>query len=273
MRATLFVFAVLVVLAPSAGGQDVKRGTLVALIGDAKSGAPLEGAEVVVRELRRLARTNSSGQARLTNLEGGNYRVRVRRLGYVAAEAVVHVQSDSVESVFMLEPVVQELDPVSVIRERVPLYLDAFETRRKMGFGRFLREKDLGPEGNRDFTTVAVMRFPGLRQVVDADRRPRLASTRSSCGVETSRLGTGARRATSGTQGEPGAGGSCFSGRPCLLKVFLDDMEMGDDFDLVRTWDLAGVEYYTGASMPPQYRVSGSACGVLVLWSKRGDGQ
>ena len=63
--------------------------------------------------------------------------------------------------------------------------------------------------------------------------------------------------------------GSCTSTRPCLVKIYLDDIELGEaDDGLIRTWDLSGVEYYTGASMPARYRVSGSACGVLLLWSK-----
>lgn len=63
--------------------------------------------------------------------------------------------------------------------------------------------------------------------------------------------------------------GSCMSTRPCLVMVYLDDVELGEaDDGLIRTWDLSGVEYYTGASMPARYRVSGSACGVLLLWSK-----
>jgi hypothetical protein len=51
--------------------------------------------------------------------------------------------------------------------------------------------------------------------------------------------------------------------------VFLDDIQLDvADFDIVSTWDLAGVEYYTGNNVPARYRVSGAACGVLLTWSK-----
>jgi hypothetical protein len=40
------------------------------------------------------------------------------------------------------------------------------------------------------------------------------------------------------------------------------------DLDFIRTWDLAGVEFYNGASVPVRYRVSGSGCGVVLLWSR-----
>jgi hypothetical protein len=53
------------------------------------------------------------------------------------------------------------------------------------------------------------------------------------------------------------------------VQVFLDDVKLDEEIDtLIRTWDLSGAEYYTGASMPARYRMSGSACGVLLLWSK-----
>jgi len=40
------------------------------------------------------------------------------------------------------------------------------------------------------------------------------------------------------------------------------------DLDFIRTWDLGGVEFYSGASVSMRYRISGSGCGVLLLWSR-----
>jgi hypothetical protein len=63
---------------------------------------------------------------------------------------------------------------------------------------------------------------------------------------------------------------SCFSSKPCLVQTYLDGMRLSEeDFDLVRTWDLAAVEYYSGATVPARYREAGSACGVMLVWSKR----
>ena len=45
-------------------------------------------------------------------------------------------------------------------------------------------------------------------------------------------------------------------------------IDQGDVWNLVQTWDLAGAEFYDGTNTPAQYRVSGSMCGVLLLWSK-----
>jgi hypothetical protein len=57
--------------------------------------------------------------------------------------------------------------------------------------------------------------------------------------------------------------------KPCHILMFLDGIQLDSaDFDLVTTWDIAAVEYYTGNSVPPRYRVSGAACGVMLVWSK-----
>jgi hypothetical protein len=37
---------------------------------------------------------------------------------------------------------------------------------------------------------------------------------------------------------------------------------------MIRTWDLAAVEYYDGSQVPVQYRTRAYECGVLLLWSK-----
>ena len=53
------------------------------------------------------------------------------------------------------------------------------------------------------------------------------------------------------------------------MQTYLDDVLLDEaDFDIISTWDLAAVEYYTGSTMPVRYRLSGSACGVMLLWSK-----
>jgi hypothetical protein len=177
-----------------------------------------------------------------------------------------------------------------------------FETRRTMGIGRFLTAAELEKDAARPFGIVAMTRFPGLRYVTDADGRPHIASVRGSCGVgvspsegilesavRASSAGRGASTSSSSSTGESGgeqssgvmggsntssgatrtALGSCMPSKPCYVLAFLDNLQLDSaDFDLITTWDVAGVEYYTGNSVPARYRVSGAACGVLLVWSK-----
>lgn len=152
------------------------------------------------------------------------------------------------------------------------------------------------------FSILSVSLCLPIRLVHDGDGRPHIASVRGACGVASSPSqailpgsrggGSGGRGSaqTGGTPtGIPGSGGagssgpgsteppvgtvtpagSCTPSRPCLVQVYLGDILLDEaDFDIITTWDLGGVEYCTGSNMPVRYRVSGSACGVMLLWSK-----
>src|SRR5918998_3823417 len=67
-------------LAPRlAFAEPVAPGTLVVLVTDAHSGAPLPGAVVTLQQhLSRRAMSDSLGRARLTDLPPGTHRVWVR---------------------------------------------------------------------------------------------------------------------------------------------------------------------------------------------------
>jgi hypothetical protein len=251
----IFLAALALTLAAKAEPQ---QGVLVAVVTDAKTGTPIGSAEVVVSDLRRIALTDSAGKAHIDRISTGTYSVRVRHIGFRPITSEVRIDRDTVTATFSLVSVAQQLDTITVVDSEPYLLPRAFETRRKIGIGRFLTAEQLQTEANREFAIVAMMRFPGLRVVSDGTGRLRLASTRGNCGAAPAK------------NGMSGGMNSCLSSRPCFVRMWLDDMDLGDwEFDIVRTWDLAGVEYYTGASMPAQYRVSGSACGVLLLWSKR----
>jgi hypothetical protein len=230
----------------------------------------------------------------------GSHRIRVRFIGYAAADTTLPFQGDTTGIVFRLERGAVQMEPVEV-KAVGPSRLHDFEMRRQQGIGRYLTADQLEREKDRDFGIVAMSRFPGLQVIHDADGRPHIASGRGSCGVGSSpsealravpRGGaSGGRGATStgdkptGVQGsgragqgtptgEPAVGsavsaGSCTPNKGCIVQTYLDDILLDEaDFDIIATWDLAGVEYYSGAQVPARYRISGAACGVLLLWSK-----
>jgi hypothetical protein len=269
-------------LMASAAALPGQVGTSVfdAGVSDLQSGAPVAGAEVLLPELRLMGRADSLGRVLLPRVPYGTHRVRVRFLGYAPSEVRLAFASDTTGAVFRLDRAAVALSTVDVTADAVPVGLRDFEIRRKQGIGRFLDAKTLEGERDRDYVTMAALRFPGLTTVTDAAGRPHVASTRSSCGASSrGSRGQGADRidgrpksgrgSEGGESNENRMSGSCVSTQPCLVQVFLDDIPlMPEDDWMVRTWDLSGVEYYTGASMPARYRVSGSACGVLLLWSK-----
>jgi hypothetical protein len=257
-----------------------RRSTFAVGVADAESGMPIPGAEVVLPELRRIVRTDSLGEARIAGVPLGSHRVRVRRLGYVPSDITLKFDGDTTGAVFRLARSATQLRGVDVTAEGIPSQLRDFESRRRQGIGRFLTEAELVRDANREFTDVASVRFPGLAVKTDEFGKPHLAGTRSNCGSGGGESGNSrgntrivpsatSRGGSSSGVAAADMSGSCYSTRPCFVQVYLDGTNLGeDDANLVRTWDLAGAEYYTGASMPARYRTSGSACGVLLLWSK-----
>jgi Carboxypeptidase regulatory-like domain len=271
--------------APTLDAQT-RRSTLSVGVAEAATGAPIAGAEVLLPELKLIARTDALGHVAIPGIPEGTHRVRVRLIGFAPGDVQLQFRGDTTGAVFRLERSAVPLSRVDVTEDAVPARLKDFEMRRKQGIGRFLTEAELQRDYNRAFTDVASVRFPGLAIKTDEFGKPHIASTRSNCGGASGGAdnprGHGAAAANtkiiqqpkaSGGGGEDGGGssmsGSCESTRPCFVQVYLDDINLGEaDDGLVQTWDLSGAEYYTGASMPARYRTSGSACGVLLLWSK-----
>lgn len=273
---------------------------LVVGVSDLATGQALQGAEVLFPDLGRSARTDGLGEARLPGIPVGSHRIRVRFIGYAAADTTLPFSADTTGIVFRLERSAMKMDAVEVKADG-PSRLRDFEMRRLQGVGKFLTADQLAKEASREFGFVAMSRFPGLQVIHDGDGRPHIASVRGSCGVGSSPSealragsqggGSGGRGAATtggsptGVQGSGGSGqgsssgdpppgtafsaGSCTPNKGCIVQTYLDDILLDEaDFDIIATWDLAGVEYYSGAQVPVRYRISGAACGVMLLWSK-----
>jgi hypothetical protein len=226
------------------GAQSGRTSTFVAGVADAETGQPLEGAEVILLGVHRLARANAMGEATLDQMPRGPQRVRVRKLGYAPSEIDIAMAGDTTGAVFRLQRSVTQLGAVKIEAEWTPPQMKDVEVRRKQGIGRFLSDVDLDNDGDRELPTVLTTRFPGLRTVLDLRSGNRvLASTRDPGGT---------------------AGGT-----PCFVMVYLDGIAVPpEDMELVRTWDLAAVEFYTAAQVPARYRTKSYGCGVVLLWSK-----
>ena len=254
---------------------------MVAIVAAARDSSPIADAEVMLMDSHRGTTTNWMGEARIDGVSSGTHRVRIRKLGFAAIDVQLMFTGDSMAPVFLLSANALSLDTVRVMAPSVRENLREFDDRRRLGIGHFLTQSELAHDANREFALVAASRFAGVQAKTDVGGKWHLVSTRSSCGAGSSFTdlpapksagGGGATRSRGGqdTQEEQKAtmSSSC-GGNSCPIKLFLDGLELQpDDFDVVHTWDLAGVEYYSGAQMPPQYRVHGSACGVLLMWSR-----
>jgi hypothetical protein len=272
--------------------QAQKKSVLVVGVSEVTKGTPVPDAEVYLPDIRRRARTDQSGEARLVGLPAGVYEVHVRRLGFAAAAVLVPLDRDSVSISVMLHASAAELDTVHVVETAYTQEMHRqFELRRKRGLGRFLGPDVLASASAFEFPIVATQHFPGLALITGRAGQWQLASRHGSCGVDTtyevlnaagialsstgagSRVGgagSGARQTASEAATSPS---SCFSDHPCHVKLFLDGQPVAEaDINIVHTSELYGVEYYASGNAPPQYQVSGSACGVMLLWTKRGAG-
>ena len=303
VRRVVVAVVAAIVLPAIAAAQVTPTSVIVVGVADAESGEALGGTQILLPALSKTAQTDGLGEARFVSIPSGLHRIRVRRIGYAAVDTSLTFVGDTTGVVFRLHRTPVSLETVDV--KTVAPHLKDFEMRRTIGLGRYLTADQLEKEGSRPFGIVAMTRFPGLRLVSDADGRPHIASVRGSCGVGVSpsegilaaarRGGSGGRDgvttggSSTGVGGSGGAGGgasggsgsgdgtgaqrtslgSCMPTKECYVITFLDNLQLDSaDFDLITTWDIAGVEYYSGNSVPPRYRVSGAACGVLLVWSK-----
>jgi hypothetical protein len=229
--------------AGSLGAQQGRTSVLVAGVADAETGQALEGAEVLLPDQRRLARTNGLGEAHIDGVPRGTRRVRVRKIGYAPAEVDLAFAGDTTGAVFRLPRTAVQLGAVNVEAAWVPPKMRDVERRQRRGIGRFLAADVLDKERDRDFGVLVSSRFPGLRLVTQP---------------------TGGGQQLVSTRGG-GIGSSA-----CVVQVYVDDIayQPADDVGFIRTWDLAAVEYYAANEVPIEYRTRRYACGVLLVWSK-----
>ena len=225
--------------AQSAGGTS----TLIVGVADAETGEALEGAEVVLMRLYRIGRTTSMGEATLQDVPRGAQRVRVRRLGYAPSEIDLAIVGDTTGAVFRLQRTATQLGAVNVEADWIPPRMREVDLRRKQGIGRFLSEAELERDKDRDFASTMTTRFPGLSTIGDTQGHRFLVTT---------------------------LGSASFTGvAACYVTLYLDDMEIPkEEQSMIRTWDLAAVEYSTASQVPARYRTKTYKCGVMLLWSK-----
>jgi len=233
------------------------------------SGRPLPGADVRLDPDGVSIRTDSSGAYRLTAAKGGVIRISVRAVGFFpAGRNVLVITNDTVTSDFTLDPVAQQLDSINVEAPGVTVRgkMSAFEERRRTGIGRFYSRDMLAV---REHSTMAdVLRMtPGLRLI----RRP------DACGggfaVATGRGGVVRSERwmecnPNGPKVEPA----------CYFTLYLDGVRYWapggrppPDINSLQVHSMQGIEAYRGAAeTPTQYQMTGTVCGVLLLWTRDG---
>lgn len=236
----------LAALSPAGGAAQQETGALVVTVLSGETGAPLEGATVVVAGTRIAAATNAAGVLRLAGVPLGPQTVEVRRLGYAPRLRLVRLHPGrAATATFSLE-----VQPIAVAEIRVRgeatsgydyLRATGFDRRRAAGIGSFLTRSEI-EETRPRFLSDVLRRVPGLVF------HP--SSLRGDAYVAMGRNG----------------------GSACPIQYYVDGQIIGHGFnaDEVPPGDVEGVEVYRGgAQVPAEFNRRTASCGVIVIWTRR----
>lgn len=90
-------------------------GVVTGRVTDRTSGAPIQGAQVIIVGTQRGTRTDEAGQYRIANVPQGTQRIRALRLGFEASVSTVSVPSaGEVTADFQLQGTIARLDEVVI---------------------------------------------------------------------------------------------------------------------------------------------------------------
>jgi hypothetical protein len=223
--------------------------TLRGRVVSATTRQPIANATLSLTAVTRSARTDSLGQFTLSGLPLGERTLLVQAVGYTPVRALLPLAvGPPVELDIDLEPLPPVLDSVvTKVEGDAPrnLFMEEFESRRAVGLGRFITRAELLQNRGRTLDAILRARVPGVRllnvqdQVVAASAR-HLARSRP-CYVNVLVEG--------------------------VLRYTLDTNMPFFDLRSLEASMIAGIEYYTVASLPAEFNLRGQApCGTLVIW-------
>jgi hypothetical protein len=214
---------------------------------NAQTGDVIEGADVVDVLSKTKAVTTATGTVSLAFLPDGGSTVRVQKIGFEPFTGVIAISpADTLPFTVLLEPITATL-PTVVTKDSARAFispnLQAFEERRRAGFGRFITPAELRKNEHRKMTDL--IRALGVQVLCN---RSAPFQTSPPCYAVSTRAGT------------------------CALDVFYDGILFRDpqqrDLERIFTTEVGAVEVYNGATTPPQYNGRGSGCGVVLFWTR-----
>jgi hypothetical protein len=219
---------------------------------------------VALPELAKRTLTNERGEFRLAEIPGGTHQVAVRRIGYGPFEGQLAFVENRTEHRQIFLASVAVIDTVVVSAQRSAI--SSFDEHRRTGLGRFLTREQLALQEGRRLADI-LTQVSGIDVVTGRGNHSWAATTRGPRSLKAASCQL--------DQGDEIAGA-----RPCACyaQVYLDDMLVyrGDPreplFDLNRMLpaQIEAIEFYAGpAQTPLRYSSLNSACGVLVVHTRR----
>lgn len=229
------------------------------IVREDSSARPLEGVEVLINGTPHRAVTGANGRYLLEGLPPGIYQAIFRAVGHIPVRMDVLLtagETTRANATLVRSDVV--LDPIVVTGETDRprgIGLEAFEERRKMGFGRFVDSTEMRRSEHMGLHDV--LRRQGVNVMPVGSRWiPMHPTSRNALGQ-----------------------------LDCQMSVYLDGIlvhkggrfgasTVDTDLDLRRGFNisaLTAIEIYSrAAQVPIQFSGAEASCGVVVLWSRRG---
>lgn len=138
--------------------RTIQTGIVTGTVYDAETNKPLPGASVYLKETTLGDATDADGKFLINDVEGGNYILVARFIGYKTNEKEITVMSDEKTIVnFKLEPIVGELAPIVV---------DAgyYNVSQRQSTGSFsvISSEDIESQPVTNVIAVLIGRIPGL---------------------------------------------------------------------------------------------------------------
>lgn len=242
--------------------------TLTGVVVDS-AGQPMFAAEVAIPDASKLTATDAHGAFRLTDVPPGPHRLVVRRVGYGALDTpLLFAANQTVDRRIVLSHVVV-LDSVVTVAEHVDPLLRDFEENKRLGLGHFLTRADLAKVESVRMGSIleqvpgaAILHGPQGHDYILAKRAPPTLCTTAAC-YEAAGYYVGY-----GGEKVPIA---------CYALVYLDGAAVNRgpptfpfDVNSMHPSQIEAMEYYgSPAETPAKYQVLGSACGVLVIHTRR----
>lgn len=245
-------------------------GTLSGVVVDRASGDPIEEATLTLDELGLTTLSNPLGHFVFPSLPPGPATLRVRHLGHADAEGPVEIEAGKatqIQVALVTEAIALDPIVVTAVRRRVQLPdLEDFERRYYSGWGRFVLEEEIGRRSPTRLTDV--LHETGLEITGNGGsvmvRRTMCAPLVYLDGVKLTRLSRGGRN----PRGLKPTGGIYPWGDPDASP----EQEAAYAVNLVHPSEVVAVEVYRGpAETPGQYIDSNSRCGVILIWTRRGN--
>jgi len=247
----------LAVVSPLSG-----QAVLTGLVREDATRRLLSGAEILVVGTDRSTLSDKSGEYAFTSLPKGLQVILVRSVGFHPVRIRVELSEGAVRRLdVVLVPFAVRLDPVLVDAEATRprgMGREAFEERRRLGFGVFIDSLELRRSEHRRLSDV----MRGRSGVVMAQNRF-AANSRSGCYMQVIYDGQSVYSPAVSALSMPATRGS-RSARP---------VSSSSPFD-INTFAVSGLEsvelYRSLSDTPLQFGGAAAGCGTVVLWSRRG---